>query len=242
MQLNRWYIFEEMKKIIFIITLTFVMAWGVTSYADIYKYVDENGVAHFTNMPAGKGYKKIMSEGNKDISHYKSKKSHITNAADYHQIIYSKSRKYNIEPSLIKAVIKVESNWDSTAVSRKGAMGLMQLMPFTAKEMDVKNPFNPEENIEGGIRYLRYLLDKFNGDLTLALAAYNAGPKTIEEFGGIPPVPETQKYIKRVLSIYNGKNSSNKKSTQIYKVIYNNGTILYTNTPISYGKSKLSRL
>ncbi len=238
MRSNKWYIFEEMKKIIFIITLTLVMAWGITSYADIYKYVDENGVAHFTNMPPGKGYKKIMSEGHR----HKDKKSHTLNPTDYHQIIYSKSRKYNIEPSLIKAVIKVESNWNSTAVSRKGAMGLMQLMPFTAKEMGVKNPLNPEENIEGGIRYLRYLLDKFNGDLTLALAAYNAGPKTIEKFRGIPPVPETQKYIKRVLSIYRNKNLSNSNSTTIYKVIFNDGTILYTNTPISYGKSKLSRL
>ncbi len=218
------------------------MAWCVASYADIYKYVDENGVAHFTNMPAGKGYKKIMSEGNKDISNYKGKKSHTPNLAYYHQIIYSKSEKYNIEPSLVNAVIKVESNWDSTAVSQKGAKGLMQLMPATAKKMNVKNPFNPEENIEGGIRYLRYLLDKFNGDLTLALAAYNAGPKTIEKFRGIPPIPETQQYVKRVLSIYNGNNSGNKKSTHIYKVIQNDGTILYTNTPVSYEKSNLSRL
>ncbi len=214
------------------------MAWCITSYADIYKYkyVDKNEFAYFTNMSLGKGYKKIMSEGPR----HKDKKLRTANPADFHQIISSKSEKYNIEPSLVNAVIKVESNWDSTAVSQKGAQGLMQLMPATAEKMDVKNPFNPEENIEGGIRYLRYLLDKFNGDLTLALAAYNAGPKRIEKFGGIPPIPETQQYVKRVLSIYNGKNSGNKKSTPIYKVIQNDGIVLYTNTPLSNKGSRLS--
>lgn len=226
-----------MGKLIFIIAFTLVMIWGVTSYADIYKYVDENGVVHFTNIPSGKGYKKIMSEGYR----HKDKKIHITNPADYHQIINSKSKEYNIEPSLVRAVIKAESNWDSMAVSQNGAMGLMQLMPLTAKDMDIKNPFNPEENIDGGIKYLRYLLDKFNGDLTLALAAYNAGPKTVEKFGSIPPIPETQQYVKRVLSIYNNHNDSSGTSTIIYKIIYNDGTILYTNTPLLYEGSKLSR-
>lgn len=226
-----------MGRLIFIITLTLTVVWCNTSSADIYKYVDENGVAHFTNTPSGKGYKKIISEG----SGRKDKKSQVTNHINYHQIISSKSKEYNVEPSLIKAVIKAESDWDATAVSRKGAMGLMQLMPATAEEMDVKNPFNPEENIEGGIKYLRYLLDKFNGDLPLALAAYNAGPKAIEKFGGVPPIPETQHYVKRVLSIYNNGSSPGRTSDIMYKIIYNDGTILYTNTPLLYESSNLSK-
>ncbi len=228
-----------MGRLPFITVLILLMAWGITSYADIYKYVDENGVAHYTNTPSSKAYKKFISYGHSRNS----TKPHVKNASNYNQIIYSKSKKYNIEPSLIKAVIKTESNWDPSVVSRKGAIGLMQLMPFTAKEMGVKNPFNPEENIEGGIKYLRYLLDKFNGDLTLALAAYNAGPKTIEKAGGIPNMQETQKYVKQVLSIYyNDSSKFRGASTPIYKVVFNDGTVLYTNTPLYYEGSKLSRL
>ena len=84
-------------------------------------------------------------------------------------------------------------------------MGLMQLMPSTANDMNVGNPFNPEENIEGGTRYLRYLIEKFNGNLTLAMAAYNSGPKTVERYGNVPPISETRQYVNRVFALYNGK-------------------------------------
>lgn len=221
-----------MAKVIFIAVLVISMALGMTSYADIFKYVDEKGVVHFTNTPSGDGYTKIISEGKKGRIG-KSK----TKPADYQHIIARNSEKYNVEPSLINAVIKVESNYDSRAVSRKGAIGLMQLMPYTAEYMDVRNPFDPEENIEGGTRYLKYLLDKFGGNLTLALAAYNAGPNTVEKFGYIPPIQETKQYVKQVLSIYDGRGltrSSTNKPDIVYKVIYEDGTILYTNTPLAY--------
>ena len=126
----------------------------------------------------------------------------ISEKRPYHDVIYSKALKYQVEPELVYAMIMVESSGRSRAISKKGAQGLMQLMPATAKQMNVKNPFNPEENIEGGIKYMSYLLDKFNGDVAFALAAYNAGPRKIERFGGIPPIKETQKYVKKVLSIY----------------------------------------
>ena len=227
----------KVEKIIFIIALlTFLTGWSL-SFADIYKYVDENGVIHFTNTPENSQYKKIISESKPQTK----LKKNVPNTADYHQIVDNKSAKYNVEPSLVKAVIKTESNWDAAVVSQKGAMGLMQLMPSTANDMDVRNPFNPEENIEGGIRYLRYLLNKFDGDLTLALAAYNAGPKTVEKFGSIPPIPETQQYVKQVLSIYKNGSKSGSAPTIIYKVIYNNGTILYTNTPFPYEGYNLSK-
>ncbi len=227
----------KVEKIIFIIALlTFLTGWSL-SFADIYKYVDENGVIHFTNTPENSQYKKIISESKPQPQ----SKKNVPNTADYHQIVHSKSAKYNVEPSLVKAVIKTESNWDAAVVSQKGAMGLMQLMPSTANDMDVRNPFNPEENIEGGIRYLRYLLNKFDGDITLALAAYNAGPKTVEKFGSIPPIPETQQYVKQVLSIYKNGSKSGSAPSIIYKVIYNNGTILYTNTPFPYEGYNLSK-
>ncbi len=196
-----------MGKLIFIITIIVFISWDIISYAGIYKYVDKNGVTHYTNMPTEEVYKKTTNRGYRG----KMNRFQANNPADYRHIIDVLSEKYSIEPSLIHALIKVESDWDSTAISLKGAKGLMQLMPVTAREMNVKNPFNPEENIEGGIRYLKSLLDRFNGDLSLALAAYNAGPRKIKKYGDIPPIPETQHYVKRVLLIYNGKSPDSKK-------------------------------
>ena len=236
-----------MKSIIILLGVLFLLF--PSAYADIYKYTDENGVVCYTDAPLGKKANRIIKE--KSVSSAPSQKktgqTYSKYTSDYHDIVYEKATKYSLDPSLVKAVIKAESNWNERAVSRKGAMGLMQLMPTTANEMDVRNPFNPEENIEGGTRYLRYLLEKYNGDLTLALAAYNAGPKRIDTYGTVPPITETRHYVNRVLSLYNGKmnyafdgESSNKKRPEpIYKVVLQDGTGLFTNSPLF--KTKVSR-
>lgn len=166
---------------------------------------------------------------------------------DYESIVYTLSAQHRLDPSLVKAVIKAESNWNQSAVSQKGAMGLMQLMPGTASLLSVNDPYDPVENIDGGIRYLKFLLKKFNGDTTLAIAAYNAGPGAVERYGTIPPYAETRQYVTRVLGIYNGNSyypsvSGNVHALKtksyvsypaykhIYKVKMHDGSILYTNT------------
>lgn len=119
----------------------------------------------------------------------------------YSDDISAMSREYNVPESLIKAVIATESCYNAKAVSTAGAQGLMQLMPATAKMLDVSDPFNPSQNIHGGVRYLRMMLDEFDQDRSLALAAYNAGPNAVKKYGEIPPYRETQYYVKKVLRL-----------------------------------------
>ena len=127
--------------------------------------------------------------------------------ADIDKLVEQSASRFQVDPDLVKAVIRVESGFDAKAVSSKGAMGLMQLIPATAQRFGVANPFDPKQNIEGGVNYLKHLLDLFGGDLNLSLAAYNAGEHTVQRYGGIPAIPETQNYVRRVTSIYQTGNS-----------------------------------
>jgi len=161
--------------------------------ADIYRYQDEQGVWHFTNIKSDRRYKLFFKTAGREPTEY---------IREYEGLIQQASEKFNVDPSLIKAVIKAESDFDYQAVSTKGAQGLMQLMPETAEDMNVADPFNPEENIFGGTRYLSLMLERYEDDKYLALAAYNAGPERVEEYKGIPPFNETRQFIERVLNYY----------------------------------------
>lgn len=122
--------------------------------------------------------------------------------SDIMDIIDKACEKYDMDSKLVKALVKQESGFKPDAKSKAGAMGLMQLMPKTAESLGVKDPYNPEENVDGGVRYLKQMLEKFNGNKILALAAYNAGPNAVKKYDGVPPYKETQNYVKSILSMY----------------------------------------
>ncbi len=156
--------------------------------ADIYRYVDANGRVQFTDTPTHGRWNMYRREGSSSGTIHRS----------YLDIIRKNANYYSLEEALVKAVIKVESDYQPRIVSKKGAQGLMQLIPETAKLLKVNNPFDPSENIRGGSAYLRRMLDLFDNDVELALAAYNSGPSTVKRYGGIPPYNETRNYVKKV--------------------------------------------
>jgi soluble lytic murein transglycosylase-like protein len=193
-----------MKKFT-VATFLFLSLFFLTapSFAGIYRYEDERGVIHFTNCPRDSKFKLYIKEGKEDVGQGTDLSIRYAKDSNYYDPLISEfSKKYQIDFALIKAMIQVESGFNPYAVSRKGAKGLMQLMPQTALRMNVLNIYNPKENIEGGVRYLKYLLSLFNNDLRLSLAAYNAGENLVYELRSIPPYRETVDYIRKVLNYY----------------------------------------
>lgn len=227
--------FEHMIAALVIIILMFT---GSDSGAEIYKYVSDDGSVFFTNTHMGKNSKVVIKEDTPQQPTVKKNRVPYISKEAFHGIVEEKARQHNIDPELVKAVIKAESNWNPSAVSPKGAQGLMQLMPSTAFDMGVVNPFNPEENIEGGTKYLKFLLEKFNGNLILALAAYNAGPQRVEKINSVPSIPETREYVRRVINQYSGKTGgtmtvasiSEPDPPRIKKIVRKDGTVLFTNS------------
>jgi len=185
------------------LSVAFLLALITPCYAksDIYRYVDEDDIVHFTDAPTDKRFKVFLRDLKKDKElRTKLKYASSANPAEFEQLIRTCSAKYGVNPCLVKAVIHAESGYNPNAVSSKGASGLMQLMPGTAKSLKVADRFNPKDNVEGGVKYLRFLLDTFRGDVSLAVAAYNAGLNKVAKHGGIPPYNETRTYVNRVLS------------------------------------------
>jgi soluble lytic murein transglycosylase-like protein len=177
------------------------------SQADIYKTVGSDGVISFTNSPSKKGKLVMRTEATRPAVHMPSDSS-PARYGRYDDHIRQAAVLYQIPEDLIRAVIQVESDFDPRAVSPANARGLMQLMPETAERMLVTDVFDPRQNIFGGVRYLRVLANLFNGDIELTVAGYNAGEGAVIRYGGIPPFPETQEYVKRVLANYRSYRSA----------------------------------
>ncbi|TKB11796.1 lytic transglycosylase domain-containing protein [Desulforhopalus sp. IMCC35007] len=184
------------------LTIAFLLAGIEHSVAGMYLCRDASGKVNFTNVPNSSNctaYKLQKKQVDWSIQ------SSISNRSDrsrYDSEIRRIARRYRVDPPLIKAIIHVESDFNHKAISNQGAQGLMQLMPATARELRVANPFNPRENIDGGTRYFRQMLDSFGGDLVLSLAAYNAGPGLVSRTGGVPQITETRRYVSKVLKRY----------------------------------------
>ncbi len=182
-----------------IFILSFLL-WPVVSGADIYRYVDVDGVIHYSNTQPDEKFTLYLREGPK--AGPRAAASSIPTENWMTGYVDRVSRANDLPPALVRAIITAESNGQRKAVSPKGAKGVMQLMPFTSKRMRVADPFDPIQNIEGGIRYLKELLVSFEGNLINTVAAYNAGPAAVRKYGGVPPYQETRLYVRRVMDLY----------------------------------------
>lgn len=177
-----------------------MLLWtGLCAAGTIFFYKDEHGVMHFTDTPTSSKFRPFQS--------LRSRMGSSADRASITRYVEQYSQRYGLDPHLVMAVIEIESGFNHQAVSRAGAQGLMQIMPATQQDLGLTAPFDPAENIEAGIRYLKMLMDRFP-DLSLALAAYNAGPANVERYNGIPPFRETQDYVRKVTANYDRRRAA----------------------------------
>lgn len=206
-----------MSRILVGLALAGLLVAGRSSAAEVYSYLDEEGVIHFSNAPTDTRYRRV-NRGSGGTGVYRpsaqararpasssaSPGSGRRSLEQWREHIRQAAEKYRLPEALLLAVMAVESNFDHQALSEKGAMGLMQLMPGTASDMYVTDAWDPAQNIEGGARYLRILANQYGGDMVQTLAAYNAGPEAVRRAGGaVPRIPETQEYVRKVVALYN---------------------------------------
>lgn len=229
-------------KILFFLNIgiLWIFTISVSGATEIYKYV-KNGVVHYGNQPpTDVSYEIIRGTGTsrtqvQPLSLSKTDSSlSLVSTSSYLTTISRIANAHSLSPELVKAIVKVESNFNHKAVSPKGAKGLMQLMPATAKRFGVADIFDPEENITGGVKFLKYLFDEFGEEnLDLVLAGYNAGEEAVRKHGNkIPPYAETQNYVKQVKALYLVHSPYNgTKAKTIYKYVDKNGVLTFTNVP-----------
>jgi hypothetical protein len=202
----------------------------------LYSYIDQDGVRTFTNIPPTAPVKDMTITGAPPGWQGEPKNSSPAGRTSLDSIIEKYAREYQVDPDLIRSMIRTESGFDPRAVSPKGAQGLMQLMPSTAKRLGVRNPFDPEQNIRGGTQHMRSLLDTFGNDLKLSLAAYNAGENLVQRIGRVPDYRETHNYVRLVTRRY-GKSemappqASAPQQTQAYRFVDRDGVVNLTNVP-----------
>jgi soluble lytic murein transglycosylase-like protein len=209
---NRILIMKRFRSILLLVTLLLILATATSSSADIYSKEGDDGTIHFTNMrPQGKERRKYKvylktppsRRARPGVVPVPARNTNPARYTRYDSSIIEASRAFSIPEPFIRAVIRVESDYDPRVVSVAGAEGLMQLMPATARRMNVADSFDPHQNIMGGARYLRYLANMFSGDMVLTIAGYHAGEGAVTKYRGVPPYISTQEYIRKVLKYYN---------------------------------------
>ncbi len=190
------------------VPLVLLLATAASAGGNIYKYVEKDGTVIYTNVPRGQARAARKVEGEFRPAPPPGAPARVTSRSSarlepYDAFIETAAVRYRIPAALVRAVMHAESAFDPNALSHVGASGLMQLMPATAQDMYVKDIFDPMENIEGGVRYLRVLANEFEGDMVKMVAAYNAGPEAVKKYKGqVPPYPETQAYVRKVIALY----------------------------------------
>ncbi len=192
--LHRFSIYRPRMAVLVALSGSVLLTIPRDSPAEIYQYIDAKGTISLTNVPSDTRYRRI------DI--HPNRLHPVLSEEELAPVISRFSRLHQLHPALIRAIIKAESDFDPRAVSRAGAIGLMQLMPQTAVRLEVRDLYDPEDNIGGGTKYLRQLLDRFRGNLPLALAAYNAGEHVVDRYRALPPIDETRQYVRKVLRYY----------------------------------------
>jgi soluble lytic murein transglycosylase-like protein len=194
---------------------------------EAFELTDAEGVIHFTNAPTDPRYRRMPGMSGTAAGWLGAPQ---LARGGYRDAILAAAERHGVSAELVEAVIRVESGFNATALSPKGARGLMQLMPATAATLGVRNAFDPRENIEGGVRHLRYLLDRYPGDLPLVLAAYNAGEGAVSAHRGVPPFRETQQYVRKVLGHYRGPAGAGADASRVVHRLQDaDGTTTYTN-------------
>ncbi|NOY22047.1 MAG: lytic transglycosylase domain-containing protein [Acidobacteria bacterium] len=216
-----------------------IIALTLPCNGEIYTYRDRNGHLVLTDAPQGSHRVRKKHHSNQGKKAAKSNRNHhgplVSKDHEINRLVEKYAVLYDLDERLLHAVIRTESDYDRNAVSQKGAMGLMQLMPETGKQYGVENFFNPEENIRAGAKHLKSLLDRYFGDTKMALAAYNAGITAVDRYNGIPPFQETENYVSKILSMVNGEdssesgNTSRPQRTTIYRYTDAKGRICLTN-------------
>lgn len=226
------YIKSVFPSRVHIFGFVFFFAWAQPAQAEkIVAMVDEHGHTVYVNAPEDI----VPRRGARVYRPARSVNSMPVHEVD--KLVVQAATAKQVDPKLVHSIIQVESGYDPNAVSRKGAMGLMQLIPGTAKRFGVENPFDPGQNIHGGVSYLKYLLEMFRGDVTLSLAAYNAGENSVLRYGGVPAFQETQDYVRKVNYLYGAEFPAGQAPRKfpepskpgIYRYVDAQGVVHYTN-------------
>jgi soluble lytic murein transglycosylase-like protein len=221
------------------LVLAAVVALAAGAEAGVFRFVDEAGNVHYTNAPPDVRYRRLPGYRDDRPAPSLARRSfpRARPPLVHVDLIRETAERHRVDSRLVEAVVVVESGGNARAVSPKGAQGLMQLMPRRSTLLGVKNPFDPRENVDGGVRHLRELLQRFGNDVTLALAAYNAGEEAVRAHRGVPPYAETQEYVRRIRAIYYGVEGPGpawalgRTPQRVFRHVGSDGTVLFTNVP-----------